>query len=161
MGPENYKADRKFVCQNRKAVKVLSVSSLGRESAAAVVTFVRAIYGFPLPSATALVWASWFDIAMYAPKYLSTEVGEEAAQKFLTSCLEQTDPDEVVKILQKLDHHNQYAELLNAEKIRKHHELKLLRNESYRATLRLSDQNTLLQHIDNLLDRLEPHSVAS
>ena len=66
------------------------MSSLGRKSAAAVVTFVRAIYGFPLPSATDLVWASWFDIAMFAPKHLPPEVGEEAAQKFLTSCLQQT-----------------------------------------------------------------------
>jgi hypothetical protein len=161
MNLEDHKADRKFLCQDRKAVKAFSVSSLGRESAAAVVTFVRAIYGFPLPSAPDLLWASWFDIAVYAPKYLPPEVGEEAAQKFLTSCLQQTDSEEVVKILQKLDHHNHPAKTLDVEKIRKHHELKLLRNEKYRATLRLSDRETLMQHIDNLLDMLEQGSEAS
>lgn len=137
---------------------------MGRESAAAVVTFVRAIYGFPLPSVTDLLWESWFDIAVHAPKYLPPEVGEEAAQKFLTSCLQQTNPDEVVKILQKLDHHSHHshhAKTLYAEEIRRYHELKLLRNKNYRATLRLSDQETLLQHIDNLLDGLEPGAVAS
>ena len=134
---------------------------MDRESAAAVVTFVRAIYGFPLPSVTDLLWASWFDIAVHAPKCFPSEVGEEAAQKFLTSCLQQTDPDEVVKILQELDNHSHHAKTLYAEKIRKHHELKLLRNENHRAALRLSDQETLLQHIDNLLDRLEPGAATS
>ena len=44
-----------FVCQDRGAVKSFSVKCLGPESAAAVVTFVRAIYGFPLPSANDLL----------------------------------------------------------------------------------------------------------
>ena len=92
---------------------------------------------------------------MYAPKYLPPDVGDEAAQKFLTSCLEQTNADEVIKILQKLDHHDHPVKPFYFEEIRKHHELKLLRNKSYRATLLLSDQGTLWQHIDNLLDKVE------
>lgn len=87
-----------------------------------------------------LVWPTWFNIAGYTEIHLATEISEEAAQKFTASCLEQTDPDEIVQILQKLDHHNFPYNARFVEGMRKHHELKLLRNENYRADLGLSDR---------------------
>jgi hypothetical protein len=108
-----------------------------------------------------LVWATWFDIALYAPNHLDPEVSEEAAQKFMTSCLEQPDPNEVVKILQTLYQHNTPTSIEYIEKIREHHEHKLLRNESYLADARLSDRDTLLQHLSRVLDKLEQGSIAT
>jgi hypothetical protein len=78
----------------------------------------------------------------------------------LTSCLQQLDTNEAVKILQTLYSHNSPTTVEYIDKIRKHHELKLLRNEHYLADTRLCDRDTLLQHLDHVLDKLEQGSVA-
>lgn len=163
MSSESHNANRNVVRQDRWSIKKIHLNALSPESAAAVITFVRAIYGFALPETKELVWASWFDIAKYAPTYLSRhapEVAEEAAQKFMASCMGEPDPDVVVKILQKLDHHNCPPNARFVETIRRYHEPQLLRNEKYRADPRLCDREALLRHIDNMLDKPEQGSVA-
>lgn len=150
--------------QERRSIKKTCLNSLSPESADAVVTIVRTIYGFALPETKELIWQTWFDIALLAPTHLSRiapEVAEEAAQKFMASCMGQPDPDEVVKILQKLDHHHCPPNARFVETIRRYHEPQLLRNEKYRADLRLCDRDALLRHIDNMLDKPEQGSVAA
>jgi hypothetical protein len=147
--------------QELETMKEFSLKSMCPESAAAVETFIRAIYGFPLPPAEELVWASWLDIVIYAPTHLSPDVSEEAEQKFIRSCLEQTDMDEVAKILQILDGQTNSVDAERVETIRKHHELKLLRNKSYRAWLSVFDNGRLWQHMDDLVDVAEKVRAAT
>lgn len=144
-------------------MKALSLKSWCPESAAAVLTFIRATYGFPLPPAEELVWASWLDILIFAPTHLAPEVSEEAAQKFMTSCLEQTDSNEVVKIMQTLESYSSpaYSQAERVEKIRKHHELKLLRNKSYRTHLITFDEKRLWKHFDVLIEVAEKDGAAA
>lgn len=150
--------------QERRSIKKMYLNSLSPESADAVVTLVRTIYGFALPETKELIWQTWFDIALLAPTYLSRiapEVVEEAAQKFMASCVGQPNPDEVVKILQKLDHHKYPPNARFVEAICKYHEPQLLRNEKYRTDVWLCDREALLRHIDNVLDKPEQGSVAA
>lgn len=132
---------------------------LGHESAAAVITQVRAIYGFPLPPVQSLRWANWFGLAVAARNHLTADVSEEASQKFMVSAMEQTDSDEVVKIMRTLILHDQSAHAKAVEELRKHHELKLLRSKNYRDDTLLYDVDVLWQHVDHLLDMVPENCI--
>ena len=131
----------------------IHLGSLAPESAAAVVTLVRTIYGHPLPALETLACLSWFDIAVDAQHRLPPEISEDARRNFMTSAFGQTNSDEVVKILQKLDRHNNPANAGIVEQLRKHHEAKLLGNKNYRADVLLFDVDILWEHIDSLLKK--------
>jgi hypothetical protein len=82
-------------------------------------------------------------------------------ENFKMSALQQTDSDEVVKIVKKLEGYSGMVHDDLVDTIRKHHAVKLLRNEGYCKALMLSNPDTLVQLIDDGLGMAEKNAMAS
>jgi hypothetical protein len=139
----------------------INLALLSPDCNAAVLAVVRIIYGFPLPAVVDLTWPSWFDLAVHVQRYFEPEVGRQAVENFKTSALQQTDSNEVIKIMGKLEGYSGMIHDDLVDTIRKHHAVKLLRNEVYCKALMLSDPDTLVPLIDDGLGMVEKNSMAS
>jgi hypothetical protein len=98
-------------------------------------------------------WRIWFNIRTTADKYLEPELIETADKNFRSAALASTNPDKIFDIIEtinsELPHDESLVEL--ADKLRKDHLVKLLKNDRFRAQLDNGGKESLWQILDELI----------
>lgn len=121
---------------------------------------VRTIYGFPLPPADNLTWRAWCEVFVSARRHLDSDIRDQAAENFVTSALQQTDSEEVLKMVKKVGGHDNVAPDGNVGGLGKHLIIKLLRDDDYRGKAQY-DTDTFWQLVDALLGVVEKDGLSS
>jgi hypothetical protein len=97
-------------------------------------------------------------MAMDARRHLHREVSDQVVHNFVTLACQQTDSDEVIKIMKMLDSYNSTDHDEFVETIRKHHAVKLLRNKAYLEELCENHRGTLRRLIEYVVDPVKEDS---
>jgi hypothetical protein len=93
-----------------------------------------------------------------AQVHLHQEVSNQVVHNFMTIACQQTDSDEVIKIMETIDSYKSTDHDEFVETIRKHHAVKLLRNKAYLEELCENHRGTLGRLIDYVVDPVKEDS---